>query len=181
MLQYRLNNSSPASFAFTNAGGIRATIDEGPITRGEVLTAFPFGNAVVEISYTGEVLLKLIEGWVSRFNQITNKATTSSFQVSRGVKIEFNPALPAGGRLVRVLIDGKPVDRSKTYTIVTIDFLANGGDNLLEPVKDIVVLDTLDTVLVDYIGFKTPVNATVEGRLVEVDRQPCVRRKARRS
>lgn len=176
MLQYRLNNSSPASFAFTNAGGIRATIDEGPITRGEVLTAFPFGNAVVEISYTGETLLKLIEGWVSRRNQITNKDTTSWFQVSKGIKIEYNPALPQGGRLVRVLIGGKPVVRSQTYTMVTIDFLATGGDSLLEPVSDFVVLDTLDTVLVDYIGFKSPVNATVEGRVVAVDRQPCVRR-----
>jgi 2',3'-cyclic-nucleotide 2'-phosphodiesterase (5'-nucleotidase family) len=48
MLEYRLNQSSTADFALVNAGGIRATIDEGPITRGEVLTSFPFGNAVVE-------------------------------------------------------------------------------------------------------------------------------------
>ena len=50
MLAYRLNESASADFALINAGGIRATIDEGPITRGEVLTSFPFGNSLVEIS-----------------------------------------------------------------------------------------------------------------------------------
>jgi 2',3'-cyclic-nucleotide 2'-phosphodiesterase (5'-nucleotidase family) len=34
-------------FAHINGGGVRATIDQGEVTRGEVVTAFPFGNAVV--------------------------------------------------------------------------------------------------------------------------------------
>ena len=44
--------SSDAAFAFTNAGGIRATIDAGPVTRGEVLATLAIvgGLAVVIVS-----------------------------------------------------------------------------------------------------------------------------------
>jgi 5'-nucleotidase len=56
MIAYRLNISSTADFALINSGGIRATIDEGPITRGEVLTSFPFGNANVELPISGNEL-----------------------------------------------------------------------------------------------------------------------------
>lgn len=51
MLAYRLNTTddkdSSNIFAIMNAGGIRATIDDGEITRGEVLTSFPFGNSTL--------------------------------------------------------------------------------------------------------------------------------------
>ncbi len=32
--------------ALQNGGGIRASIDEGPITVGEVITVLPFGNTL---------------------------------------------------------------------------------------------------------------------------------------
>jgi 2',3'-cyclic-nucleotide 2'-phosphodiesterase (5'-nucleotidase family) len=43
IMDYR---NATAAAAIINGGGVRATIDEGDITRGEVVTAFPFGNAV---------------------------------------------------------------------------------------------------------------------------------------
>ena len=59
MLAYRLNSTDDADFALINAGGIRATIDQGPITRGEVLTSFPFGNSLVEITISGDDLWRV--------------------------------------------------------------------------------------------------------------------------
>ncbi|KAK7952922.1 5'-nucleotidase domain-containing protein [Apiospora saccharicola] len=174
MLQYRQDGGSDAALAFTNAGGIRATIDAGPITRGEVLTSFPFGNAVVELTYTGAELWRVFEGAVSKVNQFNGKTLGGFFQVSRGVKVEYNPENEAGKRLVRLTVDGKLVDREdgKTaYRVVTIDFVATGGDNILEPVEGIVILDTMDEVLVDYIKAKSPVGFTLEGRIAVVDGQ----------
>ncbi|KAK6857819.1 hypothetical protein PG995_005518 [Apiospora arundinis] len=172
MLQYRVDGGSNAALAFTNAGGIRATIDAGPITRGEVLTSFPFGNAVVELKYTGEQLWKIFEGAVSKVNQFNGKTLGGFFQVSRGVKVEYNPSNPVGKRLVRLAVGGKPVDLKTEYTVVTIDFVATGGDNILEPVKEgLVILDTMDEVLVDYIKAKSPVDFKLEGRIAVVDGQ----------
>lgn len=170
ILQYRLDNNSPASFALVNAGGIRATIDQGPVTRGEVLTAFPFGNAVVEVQLTGAELRSLVEGVVSGVNQANGEKVTSFLQVSKGVKVEHNPANEVGKRLVRLSVHGEPVDPNKTYTVVTVDFVAGGGDNfVLAPIEDLVVLDTLDEVLVQYIQTHSPVQLELDGRIAAVE------------
>src|SRR5512140_3259867 len=109
MLQYRLNNSSPSSrpdFALVNGGGVRATIDVGPITRGEVLTAFPFGNAVVDIVVSGDRLWSALEGIVSGANQVNGRPVPSFLQVSSGIVVRYNPSAAAGSKLVSVDIGG---------------------------------------------------------------------------
>lgn len=126
MLTYRLNQSTTANFALINAGGIRSTIDVGPITRGEVLTSFPFGNAIVEIQIKGEELWKTLEGVFSRVNQYNQKAVTSAIQVSRGINITYNSDNANGTKLVSVSVGKEPFSNSTTYNIVTLDFLAGG-------------------------------------------------------
>ncbi|KAJ4412565.1 hypothetical protein N0V85_003658 [Neurospora sp. IMI 360204] len=172
MLDYRLNSSTDGvapSFALTNSGGIRASIDVGPITRGEVLTAFPFGNAVVEITLSGQQLWDVLAGIVARVNKANGKAVTSFLQVSRGIKIEYQPTNSPDngvGTLAAVTIGGEKLDLTKQYKVVTIDFVAGGGDNFFsEAFGNLVVLDTLDEVLVNYIKEKTPVDVRLEGRI----------------
>ncbi|KAK1750413.1 Metallo-dependent phosphatase-like protein [Echria macrotheca] len=173
MLQYRLNNTSPSSsarpdFALLNGGGVRATIDIGPITRGEVLTAFPFGNAVVDVVMSGDSLWKSLEGIVSGTSQVNGRPVPSFLQVSSGIVVRYNPAASAGSKLVSVDIGGKPLDRAAEYRIVTVDFVATGGDNYFDPpFRDIIALDTLDEVLIRHIGAMSPVEATLGGRLVK--------------
>ncbi|KAI0117958.1 Metallo-dependent phosphatase-like protein [Nemania sp. FL0031] len=169
ILQYRLDGGSAASFALVNAGGIRATIDAGPITRGEVLTAFPFSNAVVEVDFTGAELVSIFEGIVSGVNQVNGAEVTSFVQVSKGVKIEYNPANAVGSRLVRLTIGAEEVDPDATYTVVTIDFIAGGGDNFFGPLDGLVVLDTLDEVLVTYLQAHNPVDFELDGRIAVVE------------
>ncbi|RYP74780.1 hypothetical protein DL770_007544 [Monosporascus sp. CRB-9-2] len=169
LLQYRVDGGSDAVFAIVNAGGIRASIDQGPITRGEVLTSFPFGNAVVEVTYTGEELWNIFEGLVSGVNQYNGEEVSSFFQVSTGVKVEYNPENEVGQRLVRLTVGGSPVDRAAEYVIVTVDFLTGGGDNILEPVDDAIVLDTMDEVLVRYIEENSPIDFELDGRIAVVN------------
>lgn len=168
MVQYRLKNAAEGEkpdFALINAGGIRATIDAGEVTRGEVLTSFPFGNSIVELTYSGEDLWKILEGAVSKWNQFNDKAITTWFQVSKEIKVEYNPENTNGTKLVRVTIGGQPLDKAKKYRVVTLDFLAGGGDNIFETVKDYISLDTQDEVLVWYIQEKSPIDIELDGRI----------------
>ena len=126
MLAYRKNDSQSVDLALINAGGVRATIDEGPITRGEVLTSFPFGNAIVELELTGDELWTVFEGIVTGVNQKNQKTVTSFFQISKGTKVEYNPSNSNGTKLVSVSINGQALDRKEKYTVVTLDFLAGG-------------------------------------------------------
>ena len=126
MLTYRLNQSDTADFALINAGGIRATIDAGPVTRGEVLTSFPFGNAIVEIVLSGQKVWDVLEGIVSGISVANGEEVTSFFQVSRGIVVEYNPEAGNGSKLGSVTIGDGPLDTSVNYNIVTLDFLAGG-------------------------------------------------------
>ncbi|KAL4805922.1 Metallo-dependent phosphatase-like protein [Aspergillus unguis] len=174
MLEYRLNltegtDDPKPDLALINSGGVRASIDEGNITRGEVLTAFPFGNAIVQLTFSGSDLLKVFEGAVSYVNQFNDEEITSWFQVSKGVRAEFNPDKDPGSRLVKVTIDGEEIEDDKDYRVVTLDFLAGGGDNIFEETNDFITLDTQDEVLTGYIEARTPLSPELEERVVESD------------
>lgn len=174
MLEYRVNQTegtddAKADLALINAGGVRAEINEGDITRGEVLTAFPFGNAIVELQFSGADLRKVLEGAVSYVNQFNNQEITSWFQVSKGVLIQYNPQNEAGSRLVDVTIDGEAIEDGRDYRVVTLDFLAGGGDNIFEATDDFITLDTQDEVLTQYIVARTPLSPRLEERVVESD------------
>lgn len=171
MLAYRLNDSDTADFALINAGGIRATIDEGSITRGEVLTSFPFGNAIVELTLTGEEVWTVLEGIVTGVNQNNGEEVTSFFQISTGIQVEYNPDNNNGSKLVSVTVGGEPIDNSTEYNIVTLDYLAGGGDNFFTPTTDFISLDTQETVLIAYIQQESPVDIELDGRITQVDRQ----------
>lgn len=176
LLDYRRNISKnagdePADFAFMNAGGIRATIGAGDITRGQILTSFPFGNAVVELPYSGKDVRKVIEGWVSRQNQFNQKKTTSWFQVSKDLTIEYNPDNESGSKLISVTIGGKPLDETRRYRVVTLDFVARGGDNLLEATTGWSALDSDSDVFEGYVKANTPLTNDLEKRVVVTDKK----------
>ncbi|KAF3037062.1 hypothetical protein E8E12_002037 [Didymella heteroderae] len=171
MLAYRKNNTQDVDFAIINAGGIRATIDQGDITRGEVLTSFPFGNAIVQIEVDGKYLWEVLEGIVTGVNVANGEEVTSFFQVSTGIKVDYNPENNNGSKLVAVTIGDQPLDNSTKYQVVTLDFIAGGGDNFFTPTTDFVTLDTQDEVLTQYIQAQTPVNIQLDKRIEIVDGQ----------
>lgn len=176
MLEYRQNMTAKTKtgpdFALINAGGVRAAIGEGNITRGEVLTSFPFGNAVVELSYTGAEVRAILEGCVSMENQKTGAEIGSWFQVSRDLVVEYNPDNDAGKRLVSVTVADEPLDDKAEYRIVTLDFLAGGGDNIFVATKDFATLDLQDEVLVQYVEAHSPMSPKLAKRVVVTDKQP---------
>ncbi len=176
MLTYRLNGTSPDTapdFALINAGGIRATIDEGPVTRGEILTAFPFGNALVDVTTSGERLWAAFEGIIAGVNVDNGKAVTSFLQISRGLRIEYGPSVTnkTTNVLVSVTVGGKALDKAAQYKFVTLDFVAGGGDNFFStPFENLVLLDTLDEVVVRHVGATSPIDIAIDGRLKAVSR-----------
>lgn len=171
MLTYRKNNTEDVDFALINAGGIRATIDQGDITRGEVLTSFPFGNSIVQVAITGKVLWEALEGIVTGINVANGEEVTSFFQISSGIKVQYNPNNANNTKLISVTIGDQPLKNDTTYQMVTLDFIAGGGDNFFEPTTDFVSLDTQDEVLTQYIQAKSPVDIKLDGRIEEVDAQ----------
>jgi 5'-nucleotidase len=166
-----------SDFALINAGGIRASIDVGPITRGEVLTSFPFGNAIVELTLSGQQVWEVLEGIVSDVNQANGRAVTSFLQVSSGLRILYDPAGQVGGRLLNVTVAGAPLDLAGSYQVATLDYLAGGGDNFFDSTTtgDYITLDLQADVLLAYLASENPVDIGLDGRISMV--QPSTRRR----
>ncbi len=109
--------------AIQNGGGIRASIDQGPVTMGEVLTVLPFQNTLSTFQVTGAVLLEALENGVSQVEEGAGR-----FPQVAGMTYAFDAAQPAGSRISDVMIAGAPLDLEKTYGIVSNNYVRNGGD-----------------------------------------------------
>ncbi|MBW4084931.1 S-layer homology domain-containing protein [Paenibacillus sp. S150] len=173
--------------AIQNGGGIRAAIDKGDITMGEVLTTLPFGNSLVALKVTGEEIISSLENSVSglssdqgRFAQASGmKYTYDSTKTPEIVDSLTGEVTQAGERIVAVEIrqtDGSylPVDPDAYYLLATNSFMAGGGDfyrALADAKADgrYYELGLPDfEVLLSYLDKHNPVTIGVEGRITDL-------------
>jgi 5'-nucleotidase/UDP-sugar diphosphatase len=116
------------TIAIQNGGGVRASIDAGPVTMGEVLTVLPFQNTLSTFEVTGETVVAALENGVSQLEDGAGR-----FPQVAGLKYTFDPAAPAGARVsdVMVLIGGDawgPIEPQGTYKLVSNNYVRGGGD-----------------------------------------------------
>ncbi|PKO97305.1 MAG: nucleotide phosphoesterase [Bacteroidetes bacterium HGW-Bacteroidetes-7] len=136
LLEYgREKSSSYVDFSLTNFGGLRAALPKGPVRRYDIFSIFPFENYVVVLDVPGSSVRKLFDSFA--------RNRVEAF--SHNVQLEIR-----SGALKDVLIDGQQIDDSKTYRIVTIDFLMSGGDNLLA-LKDATAVEQTGALLRDAV------------------------------
>ena len=109
--------------AIQNGGGIRASIDAGPITMGEVLTVLPFQNTLSTFEVTGDVILAALENGVSQIEDGAGR-----FPQVAGMSFTFDVTKPAGERISDVVIGGAALDEAKSYGVVSNNYVRNGGD-----------------------------------------------------
>ncbi|MDO5443468.1 MAG: 5'-nucleotidase [Bacteroidia bacterium] len=96
-----------------NHGGIRIDMPQGDVLKDDIMSMLPFNNHLCYLTMSGENVLAL-------FNSMA-----SYMQVVGGVKVTVKD-----GKVQELLIGGKPVDPAGTYSIATIDFLLDGGDDI---------------------------------------------------
>ncbi|PWF40340.1 bifunctional metallophosphatase/5'-nucleotidase [Massilia glaciei] len=138
--------------AFTNMGGIRKDLDVGDdlsAEYGEAQIVLPFANTLVAMDMTGAELRALLE---QQWMRAHADAKHSMLQVSHGFSYRWNPAAPAGKRLVAgsVKLNGEALDDNKSYRITTNNFLADGGDGFPQFAKG---RNRVDTQIVDLDAF----------------------------
>ena len=109
--------------AIQNSGGIRASIEAGEVTMGEVLTVLPFQNTLSTFQVTGAVLLEALENGVSQVEEGAGR-----FPQVAGMTYAFDGKLEAGSRISDVTVGGAPLDMDKVYGVVSNNYVRNGGD-----------------------------------------------------
>ena len=158
-----------ADVGITNGGGIRAKRIYAPgtsITRKDILTELPFGNVVVKLELNGTQILEALENGVSKVEHNSGR-----FPHVSGMSFTYKPKNKKGNRIVAVKIGNKPLNKRKTYTLATNDFMAKGGDGYSILKKGRVIIDPAGATLMagmvmNYIKAKGSVSPRVEGRIV---------------
>lgn len=155
-----------AEVAFTNGGGIRASIDAGDITRGEVITVLPFGNYVVVKNVTGQDLLDALELGISKYPE-----ENGPFPHVAGIQFTFDAGKPAGSRILSATAKGSPIDPKGTYVLATNDFMAAGGDGYTMFADNRIEgeFPALDEILSAYIGKSDAVSPVTDGRVKVIE------------
>lgn len=160
-----------ADMALINGGGLRGNRQYPPnhvLTRRDLLAEMPFGNTVVLLEISGAELLKVLEHTLSA---VENKG--GRFPQLSGLTIAYDPAKPAGRRVVRARAGGKPLEPNRLYRLATTDYLAGGGDGYgpLKAAKRLVGAEAaplLVNVVADYVAARGSVSPVIEGRVTAV-------------
>lgn len=155
-----------ADIAFTNGGGIRASIDVGDITVGNIITVLPFGNYVVTKECTGTQIIAALENGLTDY-----PAAKGAFPHISGMTVTFDPSKEIGSKVVEVKVDGELIVADKLYIVATNDFMAAGGDmyTMFGIAKKVGEYPGLDEVLIKYIKANGTAGSPVEGRIQTID------------
>ncbi|WP_084591296.1 S-layer homology domain-containing protein [Ureibacillus sinduriensis] len=162
--------------ALQNGGGIRAAIEAGPVTVGEVITVLPYGNTLATMDLTGAEIKQAFE---TSFKSYPSES--GGFLHVSGAKVEFDSSKPVGQRVVSVKYkDGSgnftELKDSENYTIATNAFTAKGGDGYDVFAKAYGEGRVTDLGLSDWENFRdhlvslkdTGIPIVIEGRIVDV-------------
>jgi 5'-nucleotidase len=154
--------------AIANGGGLRASIDSGDVSMGEVLTVLPFQNTLATFQLKGSDVKAALENGVSQIADVAGR-----FPQVSGLKYTFDASKPVGQRIVTVEVNegGKFValDPNKTYGVVSNNYMRAGGDGYdVFKTGAINAYDygpNLENVVADYIGKHAPYKPYVDGRI----------------
>jgi len=165
LLVQALKEESGADLALTNGGGIRASIDVGEITKGEVLTVLPYGNTVRVIELTGADVIAAIENGIEDYPD-----AKGAFPHIAGMMVEFDSSQPAGSRVVSVMVGDVALDEAATYSLATNDYLVAGGDgyDMFVGKKVVAELGAMDEVFIDYVNANGTEAGAIQGKFKDV-------------
>jgi 5'-nucleotidase / UDP-sugar diphosphatase len=160
------------SIVFQNGGGLRASIDAGPITMGEVLTVLPFQNTLATFQTSGQTVIDALENGASQVEEGAGR-----FAQVAGLKYTFDMTAEPGSRVSEVLVqdgdDWVPIDPEATYGVATNNYVRNGGDGYRMFIDAENAYDFgpgLEDVVAEYIaahgGTYTPYT---DGRITRID------------
>lgn len=147
--------------AMMNIHSHRASIPKGKITLNAVFRTYSFDNTLVFVKIKGSILKELFRAY----------AKMGGAGISANVKLEIR-----NKDISKALINGMPIDENKVYTIVTLDYLAEGNDGMDDMISAESIVGTgiiLRDYMLNYIKTLTnngrKLNSVLDGRIIIKD------------
>jgi len=147
-----------ADIGVMNVHGHRAILPEGAVTIGNLYEIYSFDNTITFLELKGSDLKKIFDAY----------ARIGGAGISSNVKLVID-----NRKVKSVTIDGKTIDKDKIYHIVTLDYLAEGNDNMSafrDAVSSVNTGITLRDVMIDWVKEQTrrgeEIQSVLDGRIM---------------
>lgn len=135
---YAPDDKRGVDICLLNNGGLRTPLPKGNILRGKIFELMPFDNEISILTITGKKTKDMLD-YVARKGGVP----------LAGVKMKIKDA-----EATSVFINGKALDTTQIYKVVTSDYLANGGDNMsffATPIKRENIKYRLRDAIIEYL------------------------------
>ncbi len=148
-----------ADMGLVNIGGLRNNMPEGMVTCGDIILISPFENTLVVLEMKGKHMLELMR----------NIAAVGGEGVSGSVRM----VISKDRKLISATINGEEISRKRTYTVATLDYLAEGNDKMFALKKarkrHDIGLKTREVLMESVIKHRI-IDSKIEGRIVISDK-----------
>lgn len=119
-----------ADISFQNGGGVREDVALGDVSVGKIYNVLPFKNTLLRLDMTGAEVKATLEDAI---DGVIAQNNTGSYPYTGGLRWNVDFTQNKGQRLSQIQVRNatgqyENLDLNKTYKVITIDFLANGGD-----------------------------------------------------
>ena len=147
-------------FSVMNMGGLRMSLNQGTITKGNLYEIYPFENSLVLMELPGKAVKEFFDFVAVQGGQ----------GLSGAVKLVIKKR-----NVESLKIGGKPLDTNKTYRIATIDYVAEGNDGMVVFQQATKIEDSnrqLKDWMIEYVksltANKKEINATIDHRITVI-------------
>lgn len=170
LLADALRTAAHAEIGLVNVGAIRGNrlYNAGTtLTRLDIANELPYRSRISVLRLSGKDLIEALENGLSQIEEAEGR-----FPGVSGMQVTYRPDAPAGKRVLKVLINGKPLENDKLYKLASTDYLTNGGDGYTSLKNGIAVsLASLASplasdIFIDHLTTASNLSFKVDNRLV---------------
>ena len=105
-------------------GGIRTDLPKGDLVYGSIYEMYPFDNVVVQLDLTGAELRRVLQREVFKLDKRAGISGIRVFAACDDNKLH----------VTMIRQDGSEIEDQEMLAVMTTDFLATGGDDVLTPI-----------------------------------------------
>lgn len=127
-----LSITPTADISIQNGGGVRIELPQGDLSFAKAVEVLPFTNTLVTLELTGAQIRNVLEDALE--NALKPDGSTGSYPYASGLRYVVDSTKTKGSRVSQLEINPRvseawePIDLTKTYIVVTNDFIASGQD-----------------------------------------------------
>ncbi len=160
-----IRGSQKVDVGIINTGGIRTSLNKGPITVGEIFEIMPFDNALTNFAIKGKDLRKVVETSASRLG------------VSKNLQFSGLVYSLKNNQVTDIRVNGQLIEPERLYSASAPDYVFTGNEGIsFESASQVQPTGQLiRDILLNYVRQKRQIKAPTDQRLIRLglgDRYP---------